>query len=355
VRAKSIAVGLAVAAIMVLCLPMGALARTRLVQVAGGTSKEPSRRGSGKKHTSVTQKLSLRGSNGYTIEVKLSDRRMLEVDATAVNLKSATIASVAYELKIPRQPGTSDISARMGSLGRIDFHFVPEKTEREKAACEGALLTTETGHYVGSFTFHGDGGFTNARAHRVPGTVEREIVKSCHLPKTVEKDPKTEREEAETADKVEKEQGAATGDNELQLTALLDGGKVAFAATRLDSKSKVEPITTSFIVLAKRRHGRISEGAFLAKLKEKAATFQAPDPTNPAAETIVTPASLPFRGSATFRREAAKGSRWAGDLRVYIPGFGTVPLTAPGAKTTLCVSGCPASSFSLAAGSSAPG
>jgi hypothetical protein len=190
----------------------------------------------------------------------------------------------------------------------------------------------------------------------VSGTVEREVVKSCHPPEAVEKDPKTEREEAETVEKVEKEQGAATGgEDELQLTALLDGGKVAFVATRLESKSKKEPTTTGFIVLAKRRHGRISEGVFLAKLKEKATALEAPDPTTPAAEAIVAPASLPFRGSATFRREVAEGSQWSGDLRVYMPGLGSVPLTGPGAKVTMCASGCSASPFWLVAGSSALG
>jgi hypothetical protein len=79
-------------------------------------------------------------------------------------------------------------------------------------------------------------------------------------------------------------------------------------------------------------------------------------PSDPAGEAIVNPPS-PFSGSATFRRESRKESKWSGDLKVDLPGFGTVPLTGRGAQATLCVSECAKELFSLrrAAGGRATG
>ena len=56
------------------------------------------------------------------------------------------------------------------------MRFVPEQTEKAAEGStvrKGAQLTTETGHYVGSSHFRGDGGFTHVPGPTVSsGTVE---------------------------------------------------------------------------------------------------------------------------------------------------------------------------------------
>jgi hypothetical protein len=360
VRAKTIAAGLAAAAIAVLCLPAGALARGRLVQFAGpGTG--PSGRGTKKngRFTMLTQELKLHGSNGYAVDVTLEDRHRLEVDASSTDFKAGSFSDVQYAIDAPQRPGSDDIKARIGSLGRIDLHFVAEKTKKPKPLCKGGDLTVETGHYVGSLSFHGDGGFTHVSAHRVAGTVGRETLESCSLTKPA-KDPKTERGEAETVPKPEREEAAKQAEErrELRLIALLDGGRVTFAATRMEAEMKNEPTTVSeLIVLAERTRGGLREISFLGEVERAVTAFESPDPARPTTEAIIAPSSPPFSGSAVFQSEPKGTEDWTGDLKVRLPGMGTVPLTGAGAKATLCSGGCQGapSNPSLGPGSSVLG
>jgi hypothetical protein len=76
-------------------------------------------------------------------------------------------------------------------------------------------------------------------------------------------------------------------------------------------------------------------------------SFQITDPSQPTAGASLNPPA-PFAGSATFLQESATPPTWTGDLRVDLPGFGTVPLTGPGVKASLCAApSCgPGGSFS---------
>jgi hypothetical protein len=330
VRAKTIAAVLASAAVVALSLPGGALAGGRAVQIPGTTGKSPTRRG-GKPR--VAQEMHLTGTNGFKVTIKLDDRRHLTLVAKDEDFKHRSLRFVAYGERAPQPLGSADINARLGSLGLIDVHFVRTKTVRphEGPKCATAGLRTEIGHYVGAITFRGDDGFTRVQAHSAPGSVEREAPQTCNRPKAVVKDPRTEREEAETVGKLEEEERAQKAEEEhhVQLIATLDGGKVAFVAFGL------------------RQRGRLRESAIDLIFLGGGSSFQLTDPSNPTAGAIVAPPA-PFSGSATFLQESGQPPTWTGDLRAELPGFGTVPLTGPGVKASMCAaSGCaPGGSFS---------
>jgi hypothetical protein len=349
VRAKTIAAVLASAAIVVLWLPGGALARGQVVQIVGSTGKRPTRRG-GKPR--VAQEMHLNGTNGFKVTIKLGDRRHLTLVAKDEDFRHRSLRYVAYGELAPQPLGSADIKARLGSLGRVDVRFVRTKTVRphEGPKCATAGVRTEIGHYVGAISFRGDDGFTRVQVHSAPGSVEREAPQTCNRPKAVVKDPKTEREEAETVGKLEEEEQAQKAEEEhyVQLFATLEGGKVAFSAQREEvAGAKGKVTTTNFVAFGHRQRGRLRESAIDLIFLGRGSSFQLTDPSNPTAGATVTPPA-PFSGSATFLQESAQPPTWTGDLRVDLPGFGTVPLTGPGVKASACAaSGCvPGGSFS---------
>jgi hypothetical protein len=340
VRAKTIAAVLASAAIVGLSLPGGAIAQNSETWVVSGSGKGPAVRGGGKAH--VTQEFNLAGSNGYKIRLQLKDHRQLVLEATDADIHHGTVSSVTYSLLAPQHPGSDDIKARIGGVARVDVRFIPTKTIRPPAdegpKCATGSLTTASGHYVGTISFRGEHGYMRAQAHSAPGSVEREAPPKCTRPAAAEDDPKVEKEEAETVDKVEEEEkkNKAETSGEVELTALDRSRKVYFAASRFESGSGAADKTVStFIVFGLRHRGRLSELSTVAKFGGPSSSFQLSDPSNPNAGAIVGPPS-PFSGSATFRGESAGSGSWTGDLKVELPGFGTVPLTGAGVKATMC-------------------
>jgi hypothetical protein len=335
VRAKSIAAALASAAIVGLFLPGGAVANTRDVWVTGPTSRGPARR-VGK--TRVTQELNLRGTNGYKLKVALTDRHRLGVQAIDTDFAHRTITTVAYGLPVHQRQGSDDIKARIGSLGRIDIRFVPERTKKAKSGstqCAGGELTTEIGHYVGSISFRGEGGYTRAQAHRVAGTVETEAVGKCPPPKRVKA---MEKEEAETVGKLEEEEAAKRNEEEglTQVGVKARGGEVVFTAARIESPAGGRKgSSASFVAVAQREHGPMREVSLVGIIAAKGSAFEVPDLQSPTAEAILSPPS-PFSGSAIFHGESAQPGNWTGDLKVDLPGFGTVPLTGAGVNASIC-------------------
>ncbi len=283
-------------------------------------------------NTRVTEELSLRGTNGYKLKVTLTDRHRLGVQAIDTDFAHRTIKTVAYGLPVHQRQRSDDIKVRIGSLGRIDMRFVPERTKKAKPGstqCAGGGLTTEFGHYVGSISFHGDGGYTRAQSHRVAGTIETE---SSEMPTSEAGQGDPRKEEAETVGKLGKEEQAKKAEelHEVQVDAKARGGKVVFTATRIEAAAGGRKgVSTNFLVFGQRRRGPMGEVSVVGLIGAKGSSFQVPDLGNPTDEATVSPSS-PFSGSATFRREPPQPSDWTGDLKVELPGFGTVPLTGAG-------------------------
>jgi hypothetical protein len=247
------------AIVALLCLPGAVLAQR--------TPRSPKGRGGsgGSASSLLTQELELRGSNGYKIRVTLLNREDLSIEASNINLKKGTFGVVSYELTAPQKSGSDDIDARIGNLGRVRLRFVGEGPKREKPACKGGERVTETGHYVGSISFRGKDGFTQARAHRVKGTVESEMGRTCSpgqfgfvSGQATTKPGKGSNEKASEL--------LGQEENEGQLTALLQGSDVTFSAVKSNLTFKKKEIrSTNYFVLAGRKpradHYRIGRRA----------------------------------------------------------------------------------------------
>ena len=348
-RAKTIAAVLASAAIVALCLPSGAFARSRETWVvSSGSGKGPARRG-GKAH--VTQKFSLTGTNGYEVVLHLEDRRRLRIEALKADLRHGTVSTVFYSLKAPQRAHSDDIKVKIAGVARIDVRFVPTKTIKsppeEGPECGTGSLTTESGHYVGTISFRGEHGYTRVQARSASGSVERLAPHKCKLPKPVGHDPAVEKEGAESVDTLEEVQkGKAEETGEVQITAIDPGRDVLFAASRNElhagGKSGAE---STFEAFRFRHRGRLEVSSIVVQFASKGSSFKLPDATHPTGEAVISPSS-PFSGSATFRRDSADSVTWTGNLKVEMPAFGTVSLTGPRVEASLClVSECPGGGF----------
>lgn len=349
-RARAIAAVLASAAIVVLCLPSGAFARGRETWIVSGSSEGPARRGG---HAHVTQKFSLTGTNGYEVALHLEDRRRLRLDAVKTDLRHGTVSSVFYSLKAPQPAHSDDIKARIAGVARIDVRFVPTKTTKaqpeEGPECGAGPLTTESGHYVGTISFRGEHGYTRVQARSAPGSVERQAPHKCMLSKAVKHDPAVEKEEAETVDKLEEEEqkGKTEETGEVQMTAIDRRREVVFASSRKELHAGGKDTAQSTFEAFRFQHrGPLDEDSIVVQFASKGSPFKLPDATHPTDEAVVSP-SLPFSGSATFRRPSPNSVTWTGNLKVDMPAFGTVALTGPRVEASLCLaSDCAGGGFS---------
>jgi hypothetical protein len=335
VRAKKIAAVLSSAAVVALCLPGGAVAHGRLVQVAAGTSNGPTRRDT---KATLTQTATLQGTHGYQVKFTLVDRTHLAVSASNRGSFPTGSSFAIYSLRSPQRGEVDEIRARIGHLGRIDVQFVPESVEKEPpfgASCHGDDTIVETGRYVGFLSFRGEHGYTRVRAHRAEGTIKREPPQACRRRTPPPKHDKVvEKEEAETVDKVENEERES---DEVHLHGTAAGGAITFSASRMTAKfGHKEQTITNLLAGGSRSLGRIRLVSITLAFSDKGSTFVTPDPLHPTDEAILT-ATAPFSGSATFRRQPGQAASWTGNLKAELPGFGVVPLTGPGVHASLCL------------------
>ena len=142
-------------------------------------------------------------------------------------------------------------------------------------------------------------------------------------------------EEEEQAKRIEEE-----GLTQVEVKAR--GGKVVFTAVRIEvAAGGRKGSSANFVAVGQRERGPIREVSLVGLIAAKGSTFEVPDLQNPTAEATISPSS-PFSGSATFHGESPQPGNWTGDLKVDLPGFGTVPLTGAGVKASICqAADCP--------------
>jgi hypothetical protein len=224
------------------------------------------------------------------------------------------------------------LDARIGRLGRFRGHFITDsaKTEKPEEGCTGDPTTTEKGHFVGSFSFHGEMGFTAVQARRVRGTVVRQGATNCTAPVRSDhqrhRSPRREREEEEQRQE------------EFRLLAGDTPNHLLFRAEREESPEPEEGSPTTFSASLTERAGgmQVSRNASAFEIGEDSAmAFQVPNLAEPLAEATVSPPA-PFSGSAAFHFDGPKTASWTGDLAVELPGAGQVPLSGEGISAGLC-------------------
>jgi hypothetical protein len=253
---------------------------------------------------------SLKGSNGFKIELLLGPG-FTDVVGTK-RLGNNAFETTSYSLRSGKIVKGGALDVRVGNYAKFQGRFVSKSTEKQPSGCKGGLAVLEKGFFVGSFRFRGTGGFTRADARRAPGMITRQPADVCREPSP----PKSGREQKSGSTKEE-----AT---EVNLRATNRSGDVTFAAQQtvepLVEDSATEPV---FTASATRHAGRVTISSLVFSFfGAKPSAFEFPEPRT---EATVTPPA-PFSGTATYVSEGPKKSSWTGDLSVEPPGFGRVPL-----------------------------
>jgi hypothetical protein len=249
----------------------------------------------------------LKASNGYRVFV-LASRPPGKAKGRLLMIVGSKRGGVLYGTGATVEE--TGIHADLGELGRIDLEYVSLKG-REKHSCgpddEGGYV--RRGEFRGVFELHGEEGYTEARATRVPAG--EGVLLSLLCSKSVAF-------------------GDSTGPGlpGARLNATLRRGKNSALAFEIKKNRPAAP--TAFSVSVRERRGKIQikrvlegtlgAGAFLYDPRLRLAMVSPP---------------APFDGSATFRRGSAPSKRWTGDLTVDLPGRSDTPLVEPGLRLRL--------------------
>jgi hypothetical protein len=320
VGVKKIAALLAATAIMVaLAVPTVAAAKAHDI-------REPS---------AVDVEIQGKATNGFTFDFSTPFRRADNLTLTK-RISQAGVQVAFYEIRsrggAPAFDGNR-LDARIAGLGRFRGRFLPTstKTEQPDKRCSGDPTITEKGFFVGSFSFHGERGYTTVDSHRERGTVIRQGAVTCRA-QAPAKTSHHRRPARPTKSQRQREEG------EFRMIAGTADAHLLFQAQREESPEPEEGSPTTFLATVERQTGRlrVTHAAVLFDVgAEDAATFLTPNTANPLAEATLTPPA-PFSGSATFHLEGPRTASWTGDLAVELAGLGTVPLTGADVEAALC-------------------
>ncbi len=325
-RAKLIAAVLALVAIVGMALP-------------GVAGAQGPRGRTVKLHREVVEGFFLNGTHGYVLSVTIRDRDTLKVSASKLS-KGLGTQTATYTVPYHQAPGSDEIKARLGRLGRIDVRFAPEETTKEPPIlpqCAGGKTVTEGGFYVGFISFRGERDFTRVRAHHAFGVVTTTPELTCRKEPLPEKGEKaTEKARRGKSTGTEGEEEALAGAQAVGLKVKVDGDRVGFEAfvLRFWTKKKSAAII-GFEASASRHLGRIEEDSSAGSIFAPGKSFLFPDPKHLTREAVIRPGP-PFSGAATFRRDAEGKPSWTGDLSVELPGYGKIRLAGKGTHATIC-------------------
>jgi hypothetical protein len=292
---------------------------------------------------SIDQEIVEQGSNGFSISVGVHDRHRLELSATKIG-RDLAVETATYEMPLRSPPGSTEIRARLGRLGRIDMRFLPEKVKKVPPpgpTCKGGKIVEEEGLWIGLLAFHGERGFTRVRVHSALGTVTKTPPLRCRR----EKPPNLKKLKRELEALEEQGAGAEESDAEIEeqpqafeLIAAAPRHRVALAASRaVLGEGRKKASISSLAAAGSRRRGRIEETGSVLDLFAPGSYLRPANSLEPTAETIVKPPA-PFSGSATYRTPPKGPPTWTGDLKVELPGFGIVRLAGKGTRAVMCES-----------------
>jgi hypothetical protein len=259
----------------------------------------------------------LKSSNGYAIDLISFGGKYLALlanrfDGSASQSASYIIRGHALTL--------DEIHASLGKFGRVALRFRPSgppKVQHEAGReCKGRDSTEQKGHFVGSFRFRGERGFTSVRASSANGQVFRSFKKVCKRP--------------------HEPSGGGTESKAVSLGAYVKGDpdKAAFGAYELAPTSSFGSENVDYTASAGERRGRMTI-THSANAFAEASTFAVSNPSvSPTTASVAPP--FPFAGTATLERNPSGASSWSGNLSADLPGLGTVPLTGPSFTARLC-------------------
>lgn len=279
----------------------------------------------------------VRGTKGWTIQItgathgSRPGNRTLSVYANGPHHEEVTYQQFPGHL-------TKDgaIEAKLPGVGHIDLRYEPTEHHRigysNPPNCTGAPFTIgSNGVFRGTIELHVTGGLTTVDAHSARGELWPSPKVTCQVPVRSKAQIEHEVEAASARE--------GSGFEYLSASRKLAGGTLSFEAWGFTFQAPAPPTrSVEFSATYERRlHGmRFTAGARVDA--ENPAGFNLSPSTGTPSEATVEPPT-PFAGSAEFTLESPTVASWTGDLRVPIPTLGTVALTGPKFKPTLCGSG----------------
>ena len=252
----------------------------------------------------------LKGSNGYEIEVSEVQEGDFPPEAGVTAHRSAETASYTVPAELTRAQ-----RAVFGDLGSFNLHFHRGKrtvNEMEK----GCTWITEAGLFRGRFSFHGEGDYTAVEATSIPGKVLRLPDGFCGFG---------------GEDRVPRPQAAPN--NFLFTPRFTARAALPNGYLQLDASPEIAGRGSAFAASSRELVGamKIDRRTIVGS---KATLDLKPGADRNRSVDLAPPA--PFSGSAHFEEAAAGPAAWTGDLAVPLPGAGMVGLTGPGFTARIC-------------------
>ncbi|MDQ3726369.1 MAG: hypothetical protein M3335_10850 [Actinomycetota bacterium] len=259
----------------------------------------------GERDTGGFAAFNLKASNGYSMRVIATSEPGFKQGRVVIWLirKGSFVSYVA-----PATVTDTTVEADLGAVGKIALKFEPSG-EKGKAApvCQpDQVVPYEKGSYVGEFEFHGEEGFADAGATRLPLSLHPYIDVICGGVSIIEIF------------------GSGPGAR-LTATARKRLGRVSLQVNQNRPGARVKAQASIDEKRGRIHVHRAIEGTY-------AATAFDFDPQLRSA-SLAPPA--PFSGSALFRRDAEARNRWTGNLEVDFPGNSDVSLTGAGFEAHL--------------------
>jgi hypothetical protein len=253
------------------------------------------------------------GSHGYRLQV--SARGATVTIGVARGNTPHAGSSTTYVAR--GTVGPNGIHADFHQFGRVEVRFHPtaEAVRGLPPDCFGGTTGAATipGYFTGTFSFHGQGDYTVAHAHRVKGEVVLPPTEQCPLvaggTNPLLEDPGAELPPAQTRMALSALDKAGTGG---LFFAARRAGKTGFYAERFGTVGRVGLLSIDYALGPR--------SSFTSDAQVSYGSVHPPKP---------------FVGSATLKRGPHGKRDWSGDLSATFPGGERVPLTGIEFHTTL--------------------
>jgi hypothetical protein len=305
-RARGIRAGVALA-MAVLCLaPAGAAAKPGYKVRDGG----------------FAALLRAPGNDGWRLSVVALGHRQISVDL------SKGLMSASYVVR--GRASSRGIRANLGKLGRIAVRFDPAparfKAQRFADNCTGTPGVVAPGSWRGTIRFRGELGFTTVDARQAGGVYRRWHRSICKR-----------RDGPIGAGASARKRPPKLVFNVFGADEKVRGRQTSFFLLQLDLSGPKAAEAGSFTIAGAargERRGRIAISRSYVYLGDKQALLGSDPGAYPLEATVAMPS--PFSGTAAFHEDLGADPTWEGDLSVWLPGAGKVPLAGEGFRAALC-------------------
>jgi hypothetical protein len=311
-----------------------------VVAMLGGTV--PSALAATKTEVTPAQKSSsfvIRASNHFYLEFKAVPEGLAGGAEVTIEASSESHEEVFRSVTYSTQGklfGDGGFEATFPGIGRVTMHF-KQKTAHKTPVddgpyCREGEITNRRGVFVGSVAFHGNAGFTTAKARRVDGYLVETARLVCHVPvsKAPERTPAPE---------------APLPTRSATIYASGPGGPAAVTFSSAGSNIDQPGFgagglpTIDFQATYRSELRGMGVAARVYVTNPRSTYFSIPAPVGALTDATIAPPK-PFSGSGIFHLETPTTASWTGDLAVAMPGIGVVPLTGPGITAQLCEEAC---------------